>query len=87
MSDLTRIIKAHGMEACIRSWNELVPPDTPCTVNGVATKTDTYAGRSGEGRHAVPCVFVTGIEEPVPLSQVQVDGVVQESSRVKRKER
>ena len=55
----------------VKNWNSKFPIGTKALHRGVKVKTESWAGRN---KHGEPSVFVSGTEEPVPLSELEVPG-------------
>jgi hypothetical protein len=68
MSSIANRIRA--VETC-RNWNEVFPIGTEVIFEGTKLKTWSHAGLGPKYKASV---FLDGIEEPIPLSRLQVPG-------------
>lgn len=55
----------------VRDWNSRFPPGTEVEYRGERRETWSWAG---QGKKSIPCVFLVGAEEPVPLDVLIVPG-------------
>ncbi len=64
-------------EAC-RKWSENFRIGQDVIFEGKPHKTESHAGSNYKGQ---PCVFISGVEEPVPLDRLEVPGWVRSNKK------